>query len=156
MMQRLTPEQAADQIAIVDTVNAYSHALDDKDRDLFVDLFTPDGAWTWKGDPDDEWAFRVEGAEALGEWYDGHFRNFPIGRENHITVHTRVTLDGDRATAVSFYFVIRDVDDLLRVNTTGRYYDKLRRCEDGGWRIEERRAIGQMPNRAFRARSADA
>ena len=40
MLQRPTPELAADQLAIIDTINAYSHALDDKDRDLFMDCFT--------------------------------------------------------------------------------------------------------------------
>jgi len=154
MLQRPTPELAADQLAIIDTINAYSHALDDKDRDLFMDCFTEDAAWTYKREEGEEWSFRVEGRAALGEWYDGHFAMFPIGRENHITAHTRVTLDGDRASAISFYFVIRDVDDALRVNTAGRYHDAMRRCADGCWRIEERRGIGQMPNSAFRALSA--
>jgi ketosteroid isomerase-like protein len=150
-IRSLSPEQAADHVAIVDTIHAYSHAIDDKDLDLFLDCFTEDGVWTYRTGAEADPSFRIQGRAALADWYAGHHRAFPLGRENHMTLHTRVTLDGDRARATSFYFVVRDYPDGLRVNTTGRYLDELVRCEDGAWRIAERQGIGQMPHQGFRA-----
>jgi ketosteroid isomerase-like protein len=151
LIRNLSAEQAADYVSIVDTVNAYSHAIDDKDLDLFLDCFTEEAVWTYRPMPGADASFRVEGRAALSEWYAGHHLAFPLGRENHMTLHTRVSLDGDRAQATSFYFVVRDYPDGLRVNTTGRYLDELVRCPDGAWRISQREGVGQMPHQGFRS-----
>jgi hypothetical protein len=53
-----------------------------------------------------------------------------------------IDLDGDRATAeIDFQVVSRGADGASVVSLIGRFRDRLRRADDGGWRIECRTIV---------------
>jgi 3-phenylpropionate/cinnamic acid dioxygenase small subunit len=135
-----------DERAILDCVYGYSHALDGKQPDEFLEGFTDDGRFAWKPTPDVDYAIDLNGRAELERWVLDYEPRVPPGREHHVVTNPRiVAVDGDRARAVSWYLIIRDFGGRPGVRSTGRYLDELERGPDGRWRIRERLALGDMP-----------
>jgi 3-phenylpropionate/cinnamic acid dioxygenase small subunit len=137
-----------DERDITDTIDRYSHAIDSGDDDEWVDCFTSDGAVEVRahavratsdgptGSPHGH-AGRYAGREQLREFIEAQSRP-PEGRHKHVVSQTRITLEGDTATAVSYLIRVDDAGGRLWLYSMGRYVDKLVRSSDGRWRIAER------------------
>jgi hypothetical protein len=157
-----------DERGIVETLHRYCHTLDYGLEDEWMDCFTEDAAWSWTvrdadvqkalikqglgsvpigmvrdphGSKDDLPSPSSVGSEQLRKIVVNH-TNAPDRWHKHSVSNTTVRIDGDSATAAS-YFVRVDAS----VKTTGayirafgRYLDDLVRCSDGKWRIRRRHA----------------
>jgi len=78
----------------------------------------------------------IKGRAALERFFD----NRP-GRDispKHATVNSMIAVDGDRASAESYIVFFLEHDGVPELVSTGRYFDKFKRCPDGKWRIAER------------------
>lgn len=119
----------ADRIAVVDTVTAYSTALDNRDWPLFESLFTPDAVWDYSAADQ-----RCTGpAEILARVRPGIER---LDATQHFVTNHVVTIAGDEA-AHSCYYLAQHMRGGERFLAAGRYRDLLRRTESG-WRIASR------------------
>ena len=133
-----------DEQAIVSAVYQYGHAINAGDRELWLDVFTQDGSWAARSASDAPWKFEIDGRDALAEWFDGNARRWPVGSMVHTNSSPRVAIDGDRAEARTFYLTMLRGNGRPALRSTGIYVDQLVRCEDGRWRICERRATGSL------------
>ena len=123
-------------------VDRYAMAMDSGDLDVFPQLFVPDGALVVRA-PNREKPLAIftgpgsDGvgmiATLLGELYRATL--------HHITTHT-ATVDGDRATGVTYCLAYHMCDDEQgeRLETIGvRYDEEFVRTPDG-WRMGTREA----------------
>lgn len=111
-----------DEAAIRDLIAGYALALDAGDVDGCVRLFAPDGE------------FLAYGRTFAGnDGIAGMFR--AAARGLHLTGVSRITVDGDRASARSQVLFVRCGDLQLR---PALYDDELTRV-DGQWRFARRR-----------------
>lgn len=140
-----------DEHAVVATLYRYSHGINAKNRELWLDVFTPDGYWAARQSPDSRWRFEVRGQEELGRWYDDHAENWPAGAEAHTISSPLVALAGDGASARSYYVTLLRTERGPGLRSTGLYEDELTRCSDGQWRIKERRATGNISHAGYGA-----
>ena len=126
--------------AIVATLYAYGHGLDYGDRDEFLGCFTADAAYVVAMRIGSGNGFEFHGRDELTGYFDGH-THAPAAWHKHITTNPMVTVDGDRATATS-YFVRVDAGAEAGpavVTASGRYLDEFARDDAGHWRIRSRR-----------------
>ena len=126
--------------AITSVLYAYGEALDYGDRDLFLGCFTTDAHY--------EVSLRIAGVvpldlhghDDLRRYFDSH-THAPAAWHKHITANIALRVDGDQASATS-YFVRIDPGGSSgpsSVHASGRYLDELA-CDDAGtWRIRSRR-----------------
>jgi ketosteroid isomerase-like protein len=122
----------ADRLGVVDTVVAYSTAVDTRDWTLFASLFTPDAVWEYRA-----------GSELRTGPQDIVERVRPsierLDATQHFVTNHVVAVEGDTATHTCYYLAqhLRGGESFL---AAGRYEDELRRTEDG-WRIARRTLI---------------
>ncbi len=135
---RLTELEATQ--AILDTLYRYAHSIDYGLEDDWVDCFTEDAVWYTKrnpiaaaGRPD----HRYQGQAELRAFVSAHTRP-PVGWHKHMLVEPRIHLDGDRCRVDSYMMRLDAHPAGSYVRAFGRYRDRLVRCPDGRWRIEER------------------
>ncbi|MDQ3157456.1 MAG: nuclear transport factor 2 family protein [Actinomycetota bacterium] len=106
----------------------YCQYLDDGRWDDLVELFTPEGAFvglsTVRG--------RAELRNFFAELHVG-----PLQAWWHFSSNETIDLDGDVATGQTWLDQPCVVDGEAHI-AAGRYADRLRRCDDGRWRFEER------------------
>jgi 3-phenylpropionate/cinnamic acid dioxygenase small subunit len=137
-----------DERAIADTINRYSHAIDYGSVDEWLDCFTPDGTIEVQaaGRETSRAGFnssahgrsgRHTGSKQLRAFIEAQSHP-PDAWHKHVVSQTRVVLEGDTATAVSFLSRIDETDGRLGLYSMGRYVDRLVRSTDGRWRIAER------------------
>lgn len=122
-------QHLADQLAIVQLLNRYGFALDDRDWEALRTCFTADAVYTFSH------GLRVEGFDEIA----GVCRRAldPLDLSQHIVTNHLVELSGDRATARSYLHgqhVRRGIPDGETYIVAGRYTDELVRTPDG-WRI---------------------
>ena len=125
---------------IVATLYAYGHALDYGDRNQFLGCFTADAAYVVAMRVNAENGFELHGHDELTSYFDNH-THAPEAWHKHITTNPMVTVDGDQATATS-YFVRVDAGaeaGPAAIVASGRYLDELARDANGHWRIRSRR-----------------
>lgn len=124
-------QRLVDQQAIADLLVRYTSALDDKDWPRLESCFTSDPVFVHPGG-------RLDGFSAILARTSGALE--PLDATQHLLGNVVVAVDGDTATAGS-YFQAQHV----RVGTpggdtyliAGSYADVLVRTDDG-WRITER------------------
>lgn len=118
-----------DQWAIRDLLATYCHRCDDGEFDDLVELFSSSATLVVLGT-------ELSGRSAIGEWLA---MAQPLHRRGkHLTVNAVVEIgEGDIATAVSDFMFARFIKGELRVETVGRYTDRLNRSGDG-WVIDRR------------------
>ncbi len=127
--------------AIVETMYAYGRALDYGDRDGFLDCFTDDADYVVDMRLGGAAVLSFHGREELAGYHDWH-THAPDAWHKHVATNPAITIDGDTATAVS-YFLRLDSDAETgapsTVSSSGRYVDEFVRGDDGSWRIRSRR-----------------
>ena len=90
--------------AVVDVLYQYSHALDYGDEATFLECFTDDAGWHADNRLTGS-VMRYAGRAELAAFAAGHTRP-PELFHKHVVVDPRVSVDGDRATAVSYVVML--------------------------------------------------
>ena len=114
------------------TLALYCHLMDDGAYHEAADLFGDDGRWTIQGTTH---TGAQEIRELLSTWPS------PAGHK-HLTVNSVIDVDGDSATAVSDFVVVRPSGGGGVVVRGGRYHDTLVRRPGGHWTFASRENRG--------------
>jgi hypothetical protein len=131
-----------DERDVLDAMYRYCHTIDYGLKEEWVDCFTPDGAFELRS-PGGERTKRHAGADNLLTFVRGH-TSAPGRWHKHLVADPRISVDGDAATAVSYYIRMdRSGDSRNYIRSFGRYRDRLSRSADGRWRFVERIAEGE-------------
>ncbi len=139
LLARLTALEA--ERDILRNMYRYGHTIDVGDSEGWADCFTADGIFATKGRDEEIYApYQIEGRAALADFVEHHTR--PPGLwHKHLLVEPLIDVEGDEASAQSYFAVLVEHDDRPIVRVFGRYVDRLRREADGRWRFTERRAF---------------
>jgi ketosteroid isomerase-like protein len=134
--------------AVRDTIARYNHAGDRGRFDAMVECFLADGVLVIH-DTD-----RYEGRDALRGFFSGVRGTTDSTRTlttlRHNVTNTLIEVDGDSATARSYFTVITDIG----VDHWGSYHDELRPDATAGRWLFARRSVrtdGYAPDSFFRA-----
>jgi ketosteroid isomerase-like protein len=138
----ISPQEAADRLAIRELFDAYAHCADRRDAKGQMALFTEDTRFlvymdAKSGQPTQE----LRGRESLAPVFDALNA---YAATTHFNGQSTVTLDGDRATGESYCIahhltVAADGSRTLMVASI-RYLDEFIK-HDGGWLFAERRLL---------------
>ena len=133
-MTATTVQDLLDRAGIDDAINAYSHALDQRDWSILPEAFTPDAEIVLI---DRE---KVLDPRSLVELLSRNDATRLGGQ--HLVGKTRHRIDGDSAHAVTeaLWTTLQTTEEegtFLLIRGTGIYVDDLVRGEDG-WRIARR------------------
>jgi uncharacterized protein (TIGR02246 family) len=125
---------ADDRIAIADTLQRYSYAIDTFDWAGMADVFCDDATVQYHGHP------LITGNTAIAEFL--RERTKATTYHQHFVTVVRVDVDLDGHTASTYanfiaHAVGLETDGRIRLSV-GDYRDRLRRCRDGVWRIAHR------------------
>ena len=143
----ISPEEAADRLAIRELVDAYAHCADRRDAKGQMALFTEDTRFLVfmdapvSGAQGAEPTQELHGRESLAPVFD----NLNIyAATMHFNGQSTVSLDGDRATGESYCLahhlsVAADGQRTLMVASI-RYLDEFVK-QDGQWLFAERRLL---------------
>jgi hypothetical protein len=122
--------------AIETLIMTYAERVDLGDFAGVADLF--DGA-TYRSVLGDD-VMVQEGRDAVLNTFETLVRRYPDGtpRTKHVTTNVLVEVDGNTATARSYYTVMQQTDVLpLQPIICGRYHDAFAK-QDDGWRFTDR------------------
>jgi len=135
--------------AVLTTLYRYGHALDYGAEADWVDCFAAAAHYEIR-DPGTGTTCTVrsyDGRDELAAFAAGHTRA-PERYHKHLVADPLIAVDGDHATAVSYFLRLDDVDGERVVYAFGRYRDELVRCADGRWRFAVR--IAEVESRRAR------
>ena len=138
----ISPEEAADRLAIRELVDAYAHCADRRDASGQMALFTEDTSFLVFMDPASaEPAQELHGRESLAPVFDDLNRYVAT---MHFNGQSTVALDGERATGESYCLahhlsVAEDGRRTLMVASI-RYLDVFAK-QGGQWFFAERRLM---------------
>ena len=129
MPRPTTIEELADRLEIDELLNRYVTALDNNQFDQLESVFTNDAHISYAdADMDGDYA-------TVSDWLAKQRVQQRVWL--HLVGNRRVSLDGDRAQAVSSFFFACVAHSGNTFFTGGEYHDKFVRTGDG-WRISER------------------
>jgi 3-phenylpropionate/cinnamic acid dioxygenase small subunit len=135
---------ADDRAAIEALLHEYAARIDDGDFEGVGALFAHGSVCGPDGSP------LATGAEAVTALYETTTRRYEDGtpRSHHVTTNVVVDVDGDRASARSYFTVLQATEGVsLQPIVAGRYEDEFGRGEDG-WAFRRRvmhlRLIGDV------------
>lgn len=123
-----------ERIAIYELIARYSHTIDGRDYEAWVDCFTPEGALHSAVGTSSGHAELREFAKS----YEASRARMPNAR--HYMTNVATEIDGERATSRSYVQITTSDPRGVRVLFTGQYDDKLVKV-DGRWKFVERRGI---------------
>ena len=146
LIRRLAALEA--ERGVLTTLYQYGHALDYGAEADWVDCFAAAAHYELRdraaGTADSVRSY--DGRDELAAFAAGHTRA-PERFHKHLVADPLISVDGDRATASSYFLRLDEVGGERVVYAFGRYHDELVRCPDGRWRfavriaeIESRRA----------------
>jgi hypothetical protein len=134
----LSPAEAADRLAIRELFDAYAHCADARDAEGQKALFTPDTRFAvYLGGEGTEPSYVIDGREGLTPVFDD-LRQYQA--TTHLNGQSTVTLDGDRATGLSYTIAhhLYTVDGVRMIMIASlRYRDTFAKV-DGAWLFAER------------------
>jgi ketosteroid isomerase-like protein len=138
----ISPEEAADRLAIRELVDAYAHCADRRDAKGQMALFTEDTRFLVFMDHDSpEPTQKLDGRESLAPVFD-NLNTYAVTM--HFNGQSTVVLDGDRATGESYCLAhhLSTGDDGQRTMMVAsiRYLDEFVKL-DGQWLFAERRLM---------------
>jgi hypothetical protein len=126
------------------TLDQYCFAKDHgPDTGPLLDSFTETGTFEYY--PVGRWAepinARFEGRDELERWDGAQVatRATPGRLNKHFIASPRIDVTGDRAVADTYFLRLEETPQGPLIASMGRYRDILVRCDDGRWRIQERR-----------------
>lgn len=131
----MSPEDAVAHIEIGQVLLRYCRGVDRGDREMIRSVYHPDatddhGTWTGLG---------VDFADYIVDSLDR-----ATGTSQHHVTSSFIEVDGDRASAESYFLAFHPTRDTAGEDTLafvgGRYLDRFER-RDGDWRISERRVV---------------
>jgi hypothetical protein len=120
-----------DRIEITDVLYRYSSCIDSFDNEGVRSVLADD-VWAQYGNLEP-----VSGGDALAEWISG--ATATIVWQHHLLSVYHVTVDGDRASALSYLtsYQVFENDTNVAKTLVARYHDELRRTP-AGWKISKR------------------
>ena len=138
----ISPEEAADRLAIRELVDAYAHCADRRDARGQMALFTEDTSFLVFMDPASaEPAQELHGRESLAPVFDDLNRYVAT---MHFNGQSTVALDGDRATGESYclahHLSVADDGQRTLMVASIRYLDVFAK-QGGQWFFAERRLM---------------
>ena len=123
---------------VLGTLYRYGHSIDYGLEEEWLDCFAAGGAFDVRYRAGAKPSRRFEGHDDLAGFIAAHSRA-PHRWHKHLLFEPLVTVDGDRATARSYFARLDAGDDGTPfVRAFGRYLDQLVRDPDGRWRFVER------------------
>ncbi|WP_406450004.1 nuclear transport factor 2 family protein [Streptomyces sp. NBC_01622] len=138
----ISPQEAADRLAIRELVDAYAHCADRRDAKGQMALFTEDTRFlvfmdATAAEPTQE----LHGRESLAPVFD----NLNVYRATtHFNGQSTITLDGDRASGESYclahHVSVDESGQRTLMIASIRYLDEFTKL-DGDWYFAERRLM---------------
>lgn len=125
-----------DEREIRTTMQRYCHFVDHGDESGYVELFEPDARLEIHNTQTGEEARPVVGGERLARAIARHTRS-PHQWHQHHVANSMIEIDGDRSTALSYFFLLL-TKQTPEVVAFGRYRDEMARGADGRWRFKVR------------------
>jgi hypothetical protein len=136
----ISPNEAADRLAIRELVEAYAHCADRRDAKGQMALFTEDTHFVVYMDPrDPKPSMELHSREALAPVFDD--LNQYAATMHFVGQSTILTLTGDRATGEAYtlaHHLTIDAGRRRLMIATLRYDDTFVK-KDGGWLFAERK-----------------
>lgn len=138
----VSPQEAADRLAIRELVDAYAHCADRRDAEGQMALFTEDTRFLVFMDHDSpEPTQELNGRASLAPVFD-NLNTYAVTM--HFNGQSTIALDGDRATGESYCLahhlsVAQDGARTMMVASI-RYLDEFVK-QDGAWLFAERRLM---------------
>ena len=139
---RISPEEAADRLAIRELVDAYAHCADRRDAKGQMALFTEDTrflVFMEYGSPEPTQELR--GRESLAPVFD-NLNTYAVTM--HFNGQSTVVLDGDQATGESYclahHLSVGEDGQRTMMIASIRYLDQFAK-QDGQWLFAERRLL---------------
>ena len=124
--------------AVLSTLYRYGHSIDYGLEEDWLDCFAADGTFDVRYRVGAKPSRRYQGRHELAGFIAGHSRA-PHRWHKHLLFEPLVTVEGDRARALSYFARLdADGDAVPFVRAFGRYFDELVRGSDGRWRFVER------------------
>ena len=137
----LSPQEAADRLAIRELFDAYAHCADRRQAEGQKALFTVDTRFAVCMDgAGSEPTYVLEGRESLTPVFADLNR---YEATTHFNGQSTITLDGDQATGESYtiaHHLFRDEGERKILIASLRYLDRFARI-DGAWYFQERKLI---------------
>jgi SnoaL-like domain len=126
--------------AILETLYQYGHAVDYGPDADWLSCFTEDGVWDIRMRNNPSASFRCEGQAELRAGLDAQSTvRVPAVYVKHLVVEPRIVISGDDATVESYFLRVEPGETGgSRIVASGRYLDRMVRCDDGRWRFKER------------------
>jgi 3-phenylpropionate/cinnamic acid dioxygenase small subunit len=134
------PASVEDRLELQDLGHAYATAIDERDADRLVGLFTDDGHFGVHLPGVDEPFARFDGRDEIRTLM-GMLE--PYGDTMHLMTNHRVDVEGNTATGVVYclaHHLTERNDTLEDLVMAIRYVDRYERTL-GGWRIADRRCV---------------
>ena len=123
---------------VLGTLYRYGHSIDYGLEEEWLDCFAAGGAFDVRYRAGAKPGRRFEGHDDLAGFIAAHSRA-PHRWHKHLLFEPLITVDGDRATARSYFARLdASADGTPFVRAFGRYLDQLVRDPDGQWRFVER------------------
>ena len=129
-----------DERAILQTLYQYGHAMDYGPDADFIDCFTPVGVWDVRMRLTPDGTFTCAGHDEIAASLSVQTSvRAPALYAKHLLIEPRIALDGHEASVESYFVRIEPRDDgPTQIVASGRYLDRLIRCDDGKWRFTHR------------------
>jgi hypothetical protein len=131
---------------VLATLYRYGHALDYGAEADWVDCFAPTAHYEVR-EPGAGRVRSYDGRDELAAFAAAHTRA-PGRIHKHVVVDPVIAVDGEHATAVSYFLRLDHVDGEREVYAFGRYRDELVRGAGGRWRFAVR--IAEVESRRAR------
>jgi len=129
----LSAEELADRQLILETINRYGWAYDERREDVLVDCFTEDGVF----DGSVAGGFDVgphEGRDEVVRWLKG-FWDTQVDQRRHCVMNVVIDdLTDDGANVLAYMLLMGAENGVARLITTGFYRIRMAK-QDGTWRI---------------------